>query len=83
MTIHQITISGGFHNRPPITLRLRNDRMSVGQYRRLIRHMCPVHGCICGLRDWDTQGIDWPVFTDMLTTAMINRYDQRNGGYAK
>lgn len=79
----QVTISGGFHNRPPITLRLRDGHMSIAQYRRVKRHMCPVSGCICGVHEWTVDGMDWPTFADAFTTALLDNYDQRNGGYAK
>ena len=56
--ITTITVSGGFHNSSPISLRLRDGAMSVGQYKRLRNHMCDMKGCICGMRHgWEIDGI--------------------------
>lgn len=56
--ITTVTVSGGFHNSSPITLRLRAGAMSVGQYKRLTNHMCGIKGCICGMRHgWEVNGI--------------------------
>ena len=65
----QITISGGFHNAAPLTLRLTGESISQGQYKRLDRHMCGIKGCICGWRGFDVAGIDRNVFLRMLEEA--------------
>jgi hypothetical protein len=62
----KITLSGGFHNAAPIVLRVKDDALSLGQYKRLNKHMCGVDRCICGWRGFDLEGIDRTTFSDML-----------------
>ena len=62
----KITLSGGFHAAGRITLRVKDDALSLGQYKRLNKHMCGVSHCICGWRGYDLEGIDRATFSDML-----------------
>jgi hypothetical protein len=62
----KITLSGGFHNASRITLHVKDEKMSEGQYKRLDKHMCGVDHCICGWRGYDLEGIDRATFSDML-----------------
>jgi hypothetical protein len=66
MQTQKITLSGGFHNSSPIDLRLKNNELSIGQYKRLDKHMCGVDKCICGWRGFDLVGIDQKVFDEIL-----------------
>lgn len=51
-----VTYSGGFHNSPDMTLRVRVierngyriGQLSDGQRARLNRHFCGITGCTCG-----------------------------------
>ena len=71
--ITTITISGGFHNSSPITLRLRDGAMSVGQYKRLTSHMCGIKGCICGMRHgWEIDGISPEALAEATQNAAYN-----------
>jgi hypothetical protein len=62
----KITLSGGFHNSAPIDLRIKNNELSAGQYKRLRKHMCGVDKCICGWRGYELDGIDRASFGDIL-----------------
>jgi len=66
MRTQKITLSGGFHNSAPIDLRIKNDQLSIGQYKRLSNHMCGIKKCICGRRDYELEGINRTVFYEML-----------------
>lgn len=65
----KITLSGGFHNARRITLHVKDEKMSEGQYKRLDKHMCGVDRCICGWRGYDLEGIDKALFSEMLMNA--------------
>ena len=62
MKTQKITLSGGFQNAPDIDLRVKNNALSIGQYKRLDKHMCSVKNCICGWRGFDLTGIDRAAF---------------------
>tara|TARA_R110000868_G_scaffold189775_3_gene433331 strand:+ start:1921 stop:2151 length:231 start_codon:yes stop_codon:yes gene_type:complete len=66
MQTQKITLSGGFHNSSDINLRLKNNELSEGQYKRLNKHMCGVQKCICGWRGYELDGIDRAIFGEML-----------------
>jgi hypothetical protein len=67
----QISLSGGFHNAARINLRVKDDALSIGQYKRLNKHMCGVDRCICGWRGYDLEGIDRAIFSEMIFDASI------------
>ena len=62
----KITLSGGFHNSSPIDLRIKNNELSLGQYKRLSNHMCGIKECVCGWRGYELDGINRNVFSEML-----------------
>ena len=62
----KITLSGGFHNSSDINLRLKNNELSEGQYKRLTAHMCGIKECICGWRGYELEGINRAIFGEML-----------------
>lgn len=64
------TVSGGFHNAREITLRIKDEKISVGQYKRLTNHMCGIKNCICGPHHgWDIDGMQHGAFFEMLEEA--------------
>lgn len=71
-----ITISGGFHNRPEITIRARTSddgrlALSAGQVDRIWKHMCTYHGCICGMRHgWHIEGADQKHLAEAMDDAV-------------
>ena len=67
----QISLSGGFHNAARINLRVKDGALSVGQYKRLNKHMCGVDRCICGWRGYDLEGMDRAIFSEMIFDASI------------
>ena len=67
----KIVLSGGFHNAARINLRVKDDALSIGQYKRLNKHMCGVDRCICGWRGYDLEGIDRAIFSEMIFDASI------------
>lgn len=69
MNTQKITLGGGFHNAPDIDLRVKNNALSTGQYKRLDKHMCGVPKCICGWRGFELSGIDRAAFGEMLLNA--------------
>lgn len=70
MTNTVVTIQGGFHNSSPITLRLTDGKMSVGQYKRLENHMCGIKGCICAPRHgWSVEGMSYEAFMQARRNA--------------
>jgi hypothetical protein len=62
MKASKVTVEGGFHNVGPISLILKNDKMSAGQYKRLQKHLCPTNGCICGGRGIEITGMSREAF---------------------
>jgi len=62
MKASKVTVEGGFHAVGPINLILKNNQMSVGQYQRLQKHLCPTNGCICGGRGIKISGMSREVF---------------------
>ena len=72
----KVTISGGFHNAPNITIRPKvgpNGEiiLSAGQASRIYRHMCGIKGCICGPRHgWEIEGASRYEFLDALMRAI-------------
>jgi hypothetical protein len=62
MKASKVIVEGGFHAVGPISLILKNDKMSVGQYKRLQKHLCPTNGCICGGRGIEIVGMSREVF---------------------
>ena len=74
MKIQKITLSGGFHNAAPIDLQLKNNELSIGQYKRLNRHMCGVNECICGWRGYDLIGIEEKIFDEILLDVAYKIY---------
>ena len=75
MKTQKITLSGGFHNSRPINLRVKDGALSVGQYKRLDKHMCGVDKCICGWRGYDLMGIDQKVFDEILLNVSWAYFD--------
>ena len=67
--VESITLTGGFHNVAPITIRVKDGEISVGQYKRLSNHMCGIKGCICGWRGYDLSGVSAKRFGEMLDDA--------------
>ena len=65
----KITLSNGFHNSSPINLMVKNDQLSIGQYKRLNNHMCGIKGCVCGWRGYDIEGISKSDFDEMVINA--------------
>ena len=62
----KVTLYGGFHNVSRIDLRIKNDQLSIGQYKRLGNHMCGIKGCVCGWLGYEIEGINKNVFYEML-----------------
>ena len=62
----KINLSGGFHNVPRIDLRVKNNALSIGQYKRLTAHMCGIKECICGWRGYELEGINRAIFGEIL-----------------
>jgi len=47
-----IEISGGFHNVAAIRVDwYEGEVLSLRQYRRILKHLCPWEDCTCGGRD--------------------------------
>lgn len=82
MKTKNITISGGFHNVNPITLRAQVDTracggvtLSVGQVKRLRRHMCGIYGCICGMHHgWVIEGSDRGELSEAINEVDVEEY---------
>ncbi len=64
-----IKISGGFHNAPEITVRAKDGKLSVGQYKKIARHLCGFSGCVCGGANSAVVGIDKSEFWEMMNEA--------------
>jgi hypothetical protein len=77
MATTQITISGGFHNVAPITARVTDGKLSIGQYKRLSNHLCGIKGCICGGRGAEIEGMKAAEFWEMLSDASAREYMAR------
>ena len=75
--IKTIQIQGGFHNARPITMRLKGPHMSIGQAKRLTKHMCPVKDCICGTRDWWVTGAPEDIVLAAYFDADLKAYFAR------
>jgi hypothetical protein len=73
----KITLSGGFHNARRITLHVKDDTLSEGQYKRLDKHMCGVDRCICGWRGYDLEGIDRSTFREMVMDVTIQSMQRK------
>jgi hypothetical protein len=69
MRTQKITLSGGFHNASNINLRVKNEELSINQYKRLRNHMCGIKKCVCGWRGYELDGIDRAIFGDMLVNV--------------
>ncbi len=69
METKTITISGGFHNVPEITVRVKDGKLSVGQYKKIASHLCGISGCVCGGGNADVDGMDKNEFREMMTEA--------------
>lgn len=68
--ITKVTVSGGFHNSADISLRIKGEKISAGQYKRLTNHMCGIKDCICGPRHgWEINGMQRGAFLEMLEEA--------------
>ena len=65
----KITLSGGFHNVSRIDLRIKDNALSLGQYKRLSNHMCGIKECVCGWRGYDIKGISKFDFAEMVMNA--------------
>lgn len=66
----EVTVSGGFHNSADISLRVKGERLSGGQYKRLTNHMCGIKGCVCAPRHgWEIDGMQRGAFLEMLDEA--------------
>lgn len=83
-----VTVSGGFHNVGPLRLRIKvgDESLSAGQYKRLKRHLCGAHGCLCNWMVHKIEGINghlWDriVFnTEVCSSGVANAialYDER------
>ena len=73
----KITVSGGFHNVSEITLKIRDEKMSAGQYKRLHNHLCGISGCICGGRGAEVSGMPKDAFWEMVVDAAADEYLSR------
>jgi hypothetical protein len=62
MKASKVIVEGGFHNVGPISLILKNNKMSVGQYRRLQKSLCPTNGCTCAGLGIEISGMSREVF---------------------
>jgi hypothetical protein len=62
MKASKVIVESGFHAVRPISLILKNDKMSVGQYKRLQKHLCPTTGCTCGGRGIEISGMSREAF---------------------
>lgn len=65
----KITLSGGFHNVSRIDLRIKDDALSLGQYKRLSNHMCGIKNCVCGWRGYELNGINKHDFDEIVMNA--------------
>lgn len=79
----KITISGGFHNARPITIRATASAdgvptLSIRQMKRISSHMCGVAGCICGMsHGWEIDGTGRAELVEALQNAQIAEYNAR------
>jgi hypothetical protein len=76
MTTTKIIISAGFHNVKPMHIRAttsgKSISLSIPQMRRITAHMCPVKGCICGMRHgWVIDGATRNELSEALQEAQI------------
>jgi hypothetical protein len=79
--IKKVSISDGFHGAQNINLNIKNDNISVFQYKRLINHMCGVKNCICGPQHgWIVDGMPKQGFFDLLMSAAYDNEIKKNGG---
>ena len=69
--MNKITIRGGFHNVPEITVMVKNGRLSAGQYKRILAHLCGMSTCCCDKRDATVSGVRHSEFCEMLTDAQL------------
>ena len=67
--LKKIILSGGFHNASPIDLRIKNNQLSIDQYKRLSNHMCGIKGCVCAWRGYELEGIKKSDFDEMVMNA--------------
>jgi hypothetical protein len=74
----QVTISGGFHNSPPMTLHITGGRISPYQYRKIDRHMCGIRGCVCGWRGFDLSGMARDEFLHSVANAQYALWKSKN-----
>jgi len=70
MNATKVEVSEGFHNVPSIVLRLRNDAITPGQKKRLLKHMCGIKSCGCQPHHgWRIDGMDDGWFLFLLSRA--------------
>jgi len=72
----KVIVSGGFHNSDEITILFKNNRLSIGQYKRLERHFCGIDGCVCGaVSRADIEGIPHDIFMNAVENAMYEAWN--------
>ncbi len=76
MTTVQVSVSGGFHNAKTLNLRVKDNKITVSQFKKIRKHMCGVTGCtcVCGAGSWDIDGMNRHEFDEALLAAKINLY---------
>lgn len=72
-----VTVSGGFHSVGPMRLRIKggDESLSIGQYKRLKKHLCGIAECQCATLSHDIDGIDPKRWGQILfnSMAMVNK----------
>lgn len=68
-----VTVSGGFHNVGPMRLRIKggDECLSIGQYRRLKKHLCGIEECQCDTLKHEVSGIDFERWDLILFNSMV------------
>jgi hypothetical protein len=80
-----VTVSGGFHNVGPMRLRIKSgdECLSIGQYKRLKKHLCGMADCQCETLKHDVSGIDLNRWDLILFNSMIGVHQSfRRGSFA-
>lgn len=63
----KVVVSEGFHNVPPIALRIRGKAITPSQKNRLLKHMCGISDCGCQPQHgWLIEGMNSDRFLDLL-----------------
>lgn len=73
-----VKVSEGFHSVRPITLRIRNDKITPHQRSRLMKHMCGIKTCTCQpYHGWRIEGLNDGWFLFLLSHAEWQEYKNR------